>query len=119
MVSININGISTSVPDGSTVMQAAAAVGFEIASLCSHPDLQVKDNCKVCVVDVNGEMKSARPSVLCLDLDRIEAVAAFVAVRALPGHLILLARSRLTAFRTITCVTRPNKRRRIAPLLVQ
>ncbi|MEA4924136.1 MAG: NADH-dependent [FeFe] hydrogenase, group A6 [Syntrophomonadaceae bacterium] len=59
MVSINVNGVSASVPDGSTVMQAAKAVGFEIASLCSHPDLKVKDNCKVCTVDINGEMKTA------------------------------------------------------------
>jgi iron-only hydrogenase group A len=59
MVSININGISATVPEGSTVMQAAAAAGFEIPSLCSHPDLKVKDNCKVCVVDINGEFKTA------------------------------------------------------------
>jgi len=59
MVSIIVNGISASVPAGSTVMQAAAAVGFEISSLCSHPDLKVKDNCKVCVVDINGEMRTA------------------------------------------------------------
>ncbi len=59
MVNISINGISTSVPAGFTVMQAAKAAGFEIASLCSHPDLKVKDNCKVCVVDINGELKTA------------------------------------------------------------
>jgi hydrogenase, Fe-only len=59
MVSINVNGISASVPDGSTVMQAAKAVGFEIASLCSHPDLKVKDNCKVCTVEINGDLKTA------------------------------------------------------------
>jgi iron-only hydrogenase group A len=59
MVSITINGISASITDGSSVMQAAATVGFEIPSLCSHPDLKVKDNCKVCVVDINGELKPA------------------------------------------------------------
>jgi NADH-quinone oxidoreductase subunit G len=59
MVNIIVNGISASVPDGYTVMQAAATVGFEIQSLCSHPDLKVKDNCKVCVVDINGDMKTA------------------------------------------------------------
>jgi len=59
MVSIEVNGISASVPENFTVMQAAAAVGFEIPSLCSHPDLKVKDNCKVCVVDINGELKTA------------------------------------------------------------
>lgn len=57
MVSIIVNGINVSVPEGSTVMQAAAAAGFTIPSLCSHPDLKVKENCKVCVVDINGEIK--------------------------------------------------------------
>jgi len=59
MVIINVNGVSVSVPEGVTVMQAAAEAGFKISSLCSHPDLKVKDNCKVCVVDINGELKTA------------------------------------------------------------
>ncbi|MEN6348021.1 MAG: NADH-dependent [FeFe] hydrogenase, group A6 [Syntrophomonas sp.] len=59
MASIVVNGIEVSVPEGSTVMQAAAAAGFVIPSLCSHPDLKVKENCKVCVVDINGELKTA------------------------------------------------------------
>ncbi len=64
MVTIKVNGFETSVPEGSTVMQAAAAAGFMIPSLCSHPDLQVKDNCKVCVVDINGEIKTACSEVV-------------------------------------------------------
>jgi len=64
MVSIEVNGMSASVPENFTVMQAAAAVGFEIPSLCSHPDLKVKDNCKVCVVDINGELKTACAEVV-------------------------------------------------------
>jgi len=59
MVDVVVNGIKASVPEGTTVMQAAAAVGFAIPSLCSHPDLKVKDNCKVCMVDINGELKTA------------------------------------------------------------
>ncbi|MEN6328571.1 MAG: NADH-dependent [FeFe] hydrogenase, group A6 [Syntrophomonas sp.] len=59
MVSIVVNGIEVSVPEGSTVMQAAATAGFVIPSLCSHPDLKVKENCKVCVVDINGELKTS------------------------------------------------------------
>ncbi|HEX3012585.1 MAG TPA: NADH-dependent [FeFe] hydrogenase, group A6 [Syntrophomonadaceae bacterium] len=59
MVSIVVNGISVSVPEESTVMQAAAAAGFTIPSLCSHPDLKVKENCKVCTVEINDELKLA------------------------------------------------------------
>ncbi|NLU49151.1 MAG: 4Fe-4S binding protein [Syntrophomonadaceae bacterium] len=59
MVSVVVNGNKVEVPESYTIMQAAAQAGFAIPSLCSHPDLKVKDNCKVCVVDVNGELKSA------------------------------------------------------------
>lgn len=68
MVNVTINGISTTVPEGATVMQAAKAAGFEIASLCSHPDLKVKDNCKVCVVDINGELKTACTEIVVPDM---------------------------------------------------
>jgi NADH-quinone oxidoreductase subunit G len=56
MVTVAVNGIPVEVPENYTVMQAAALAGFDIPSLCSHPDLMVKDNCKVCVVDVDGEL---------------------------------------------------------------
>jgi NADH-quinone oxidoreductase subunit G len=59
MVSIIVNGINVSVPVGTTVMQASAAAGFAISSLCSHPDFKVKENCKVCMVETNGELKPA------------------------------------------------------------
>lgn len=59
MVNVMINGIQVAVPEEATVMQAAAAAGFVLPSLCSHPDLKVKDNCQVCVVDINGELKTA------------------------------------------------------------
>lgn len=68
MVNVTINGISTTVPQGSTVMQAAKAAGFEIASLCSHPDLKVKDNCKICMVDINGELKTACTEIVAPDM---------------------------------------------------
>ncbi len=64
MVYVIVNGIQVTVPDGTTVMQAAAAAGFQLPSLCSHPDLKVKDNCKVCVVDINGELKTACSEVV-------------------------------------------------------
>ncbi len=59
MVSIKVNGFEVAVPEGATVMKACAAAGFVLPSLCSHPDLKVKDNCKVCTVEINGELKTA------------------------------------------------------------
>lgn len=57
MVNLIVNGFQVSVPKGTTVMQAATAAGFSVPSLCNHPDLKVADNCKVCVLDINGEIK--------------------------------------------------------------
>ncbi len=54
MVNVTIDGIKTSVPDGSTILQAAQEVGIRIPTLCAHPDQSVKANCRVCVCEVEG-----------------------------------------------------------------
>lgn len=54
MVNVTIDGIKTSVPQGSTILQAAAEVGIGIPTLCYHPDQAVKANCRVCVCEVEG-----------------------------------------------------------------
>ncbi len=54
MVNITIDGIKTSVPDGSTILQAANSVGVKIPTLCYHPDQSIKANCRVCVCEVEG-----------------------------------------------------------------
>ena len=54
MSNITIDGIQTSVPKGSTILQAAKAVGIKIPTLCYHPDQAVKANCRVCVCEVEG-----------------------------------------------------------------
>ena len=40
---------------GQTVMQAALAAGFYIPYFCWHPNLSVAGNCRICVVEVEGE----------------------------------------------------------------
>lgn len=59
MVSVTVNGIKVDVPDDATVLAAASAAGFKVPSLCYHPDQKVKENCKICVVEVNGELKNS------------------------------------------------------------
>jgi len=54
MVNVTIDNIKVSVPTGSTIIQAAHAVGISIPTLCYHPDQQVKANCRVCVCEVEG-----------------------------------------------------------------
>jgi len=50
-----INGQPVHAEKGQTVMQAALAAGFFIPYFCWHPQLSVAGNCRVCVVEVEGE----------------------------------------------------------------
>ena len=50
-----INGQPVHAEKGQTVMQAALAAGFYIPYFCWHPHLSVAGNCRVCVVEVEGE----------------------------------------------------------------
>lgn len=54
MANLTIDGMKVSVPDGSTILQAAKEVGIKIPTLCYHPDQAVKANCRVCVCEVEG-----------------------------------------------------------------
>jgi len=54
VINVTIDGIKASVPDGSTILQAAKDVGINIPTLCYHPDQSVKANCRVCVCEVEG-----------------------------------------------------------------
>jgi NADH-quinone oxidoreductase subunit G/NADP-reducing hydrogenase subunit HndD len=54
MVNITINNKKIQVPEGTTILNAAKQVGIDIPYLCYHPDLDIKANCRVCVVEVEG-----------------------------------------------------------------
>ncbi|HWP98061.1 MAG TPA: NADH-dependent [FeFe] hydrogenase, group A6 [Syntrophomonadaceae bacterium] len=54
MINVTIDGIKASVPEGSTILQAASEVGVRIPTLCYHPDQSIKANCRVCVCEVEG-----------------------------------------------------------------
>jgi len=53
-VNLKINNQSVSVPEGSTVLQAAHKLNIHIPTLCNHDDLCVAGNCRVCVVEQVG-----------------------------------------------------------------
>jgi len=55
MANVTIDGIKVSVPDGSTILQAAQVAGVRVPTLCYHPDQAVKANCRVCVCEVEGQ----------------------------------------------------------------
>lgn len=54
MINLNIDGLTVSVPEGTSILKAAQQVNIKIPTLCHHEDLCVAGNCRVCVVEVEG-----------------------------------------------------------------
>ena len=53
MLNVKINGISVSVPKGSTILDAARMAGVEIPTLCFMKDKNEIGACRICVVGAN------------------------------------------------------------------
>ena len=56
-VNLNIDGIPVTVPEGTTILEAARKVNVQIPTLCDHPDLQRRAVCRLCVVECDGRGK--------------------------------------------------------------
>lgn len=54
MLNITIDGISTQVPKGSTVLDAAKSLNIDIPTLCFLKDINEVGACRMCVVEVQG-----------------------------------------------------------------
>ena len=53
-IKITIDGREVSVPNGSTILDAARIAGSYVPALCHHPDLKPIGSCKLCIVSVEG-----------------------------------------------------------------
>ena len=54
MINLKINGQAVSVPEGTTVLDAAKKAGIKIPTLCYLRDINAIGACRVCVVEVKG-----------------------------------------------------------------
>lgn len=54
MVTLTINGQKISVPEKTSIMEAAAEVGINIPHLCFLKDINEIGACRVCLVEVAG-----------------------------------------------------------------
>lgn len=54
-INISINGFPVEIEKGKTILEAADTQGIKIPTLCYHKDLCVAGNCRVCVVEVEGQ----------------------------------------------------------------
>jgi len=56
-VNLTIDGIPVTVPEGTTILEAARKVNVKIPTLCDHPDLRRRAVCRLCVVECDGRGK--------------------------------------------------------------
>lgn len=61
-VNIEIDGVSTAVPKGFMIIQAADRLGIKIPRFCYHEKLTIAANCRMCLVDVE---KAPKPQPAC------------------------------------------------------
>ena len=54
MVNVKVNGIAVSVPEGSTILEAARKAGVEIPTLCYMKEKNEIGACRICIVEATG-----------------------------------------------------------------
>lgn len=54
LVNLKINGVAVSVPEGSTILQAAKLANVRIPTLCYLKDVQCVGSCRLCMVEATG-----------------------------------------------------------------
>ncbi|HHN75663.1 MAG TPA: 2Fe-2S iron-sulfur cluster binding domain-containing protein [Acidobacteria bacterium] len=62
MPTFTINDRELTVPEGTTILQAALANGIDIPHYCYHPGLSIAGNCRICLVEVE---KFPKPAIAC------------------------------------------------------
>ncbi|GGM11541.1 formate dehydrogenase subunit alpha [Pseudooceanicola nanhaiensis] len=53
-VSLTIDGFAVTVPEGTSVMRAAAEMGLRIPKLCASDNIEAFGSCRLCVVEIEG-----------------------------------------------------------------
>jgi NADH dehydrogenase/NADH:ubiquinone oxidoreductase subunit G len=56
-VTLTIDGITVTVPEGTKILEAARKANVSIPTLCDHPDLCRRAVCRICVVECDGKGK--------------------------------------------------------------
>ncbi len=53
-INVTIDGIQVTVPEGTTILDAAKKANINIPTLCYHEDLEATGSCGICVVEIEG-----------------------------------------------------------------
>jgi len=54
IVALEVDGISVSVPSGTSILRAAAVAGVQIPKLCATDKLESFGSCRLCLVEIEG-----------------------------------------------------------------
>ena len=54
MVSVDIDGVTVTVPAGTSVMRAASEAGLSVPKLCATDSLEPFGSCRLCLVEIDG-----------------------------------------------------------------
>ncbi|MDX9873555.1 MAG: formate dehydrogenase subunit alpha [Spongiibacteraceae bacterium] len=54
LVTLTIDGVTLSVPEGTSVMRAAAEAGIKVPRLCATDQLEAFGSCRMCLVEIEG-----------------------------------------------------------------
>ena len=65
MIELTIDGRKVSVPEGTTVMEAANLLDVSIPHFCYHKKLSLAANCRMCLVEIE---KAPKPMPACATL---------------------------------------------------
>ncbi|WP_371036332.1 formate dehydrogenase subunit alpha [Rhodosalinus sp. FB01] len=53
-VTLSVDGIAVTVPEGTSIMRAAAEAGIQVPKLCATDSLEAFGSCRLCVVEIEG-----------------------------------------------------------------
>ncbi|MBP6381318.1 MAG: formate dehydrogenase subunit alpha [Pseudomonadales bacterium] len=85
LVTLDIDGFAVTVPEGTSVMRAAAIAGIKVPKLCATDSLEAFGSCRVCLVEIEG--RKGYPASC------TTPVAAGMSVRTQTGALARLRRN--------------------------
>jgi NADH-quinone oxidoreductase subunit G len=90
MISLTIEGRPVTVPEGTSILEAAKAVGVLIPHYCYHPSLPVAGVCRMCLVDVEKAPKLAPACVTAVTDGQVVSTRTERALEARKGVLEML-----------------------------
>ena len=73
LVKLTIDGIEVSVPEGTSIWDAARQAGIDIPVLCHSPRLRPVGVCRMCVVDIGQRVMAASCVRTCEDGMKVDA----------------------------------------------